>query len=123
MAVRILAVIERRLPPPARDGADDVPRQVQDLLHFCVGLRVQFGSVDVVLRGSAAACALGEPKSLPDALRYLRALVRTGARVWADDADLRELGYANAPLLDGVAVTDTDALAATWHEYEEVWCL
>jgi hypothetical protein len=127
MAARILAVIER-------DTSGAAPAQYNDLLFFCVGLRVQFGSVDVVLRGSAAACALeaqaapgsadGEATTGKDGLgphRYLRTLISAGATVWAEEADLA--GPPGTAALDGVAVVDTDTLASRWHEYREVWFL
>lgn len=127
MAARILAVIDR-------DTHGAAPAQYNDLLYFCVGVRAQFGSVDVVLRGSAVTCALrdqdtpgsdgGGTAEGTDGLsprRYLRTLIRTGVTVWADEADLA--GSPGTAVLDGVAVTDTDALAARWHEYGEVWFL
>jgi hypothetical protein len=33
------------------------------------------------------------------------------------------LGHSDGPLLADVVVTDTDALASGWHEYEKVWFL
>lgn len=126
MTARVLAVIDR-------DSFGSAPTRYNDLLYFCVGVRAQFGSVDVVLRGSAVSCALdapapgaspGGPPGAKEGIgphRYLQTLLRTGAAVWADEADLSRL--PRAPVLDGIAVADTDALAARWHEYEEVWFL
>ena len=122
MAARILAVIDRRYPRAAAD-------QHSDLLDFCVGLRTRFGRIDLVLRGSAVACAVRPAQAAPhgngspDQHRQLRALIRSGVRVWADRADLAAVGYPDRPLLADVVVTDTDALAARWHEYEKVWFL
>lgn len=127
MAARILAVIDR--------GSHGTEEQHRDLLEFCVGVRLQFGSMDLVLRGSAVGCAVdvsqvsasrdgnGSAKKLPDPQRYLRSLIRTGVQVWADDTDLAELGQSDGPLLDGVVSADADTLALRWQEYEEVWYL
>jgi hypothetical protein len=116
MTARVLAVVER--------GNESNARQLTDLIDFCVGLRTSFGSLDLVLRGSAVACALdgGDPSDdLPG--RQIRTLMRIGVQVWADNADVAELGQAEPTLLDGVLATDTDALATGWDAYEEVWFL
>lgn len=122
MAARILAIIDR--------GSDGTPQQYADLLDFCVGLRTSFGSMDVILRGSTVSCVLsaneggdGAVTALSYTARRVRTLVRTGCRVWADEADLACLGVPVETVMDGVAPTDTDALAVTWPEYEEVWFL
>lgn len=130
MANGILAIIER--------GSGAGERQYQDLLYFCVGMRTQFGGLDLVLRGSAVTCALrapdkattpkarpaaGDRPSLPEPRRYLRALIRSGVRVWAERADLEALGHHDMPLVEGVSCTNTDALAGTWHTYQGVWFL
>lgn len=121
MVAPVLAVIDRDCP-----GTEDM----RDPLYFCVGVRAQFGGVDLVLRGPAVRSALvaadgadgaGAQPSNPQ--RYVRSLVRAGVRVWVDDADLGELRRAGLTLIDGVLTADTDALAARWHEYEEVWFL
>lgn len=107
MAARILAVVER--------GPRSTAQQRADLIDFCLGLRTSFGSLDLVLSGSAAACALEGGAEA----RKLRTLMRIGARVWVDGADL-----ADQPRpMDGVVVADTDALAVGWHAYEQVWFL
>lgn len=128
MAARILAVIERDYPATAQ-------AQYGDLFYFCVGIRTQFGSMDLVLRGSAVTCALNAPDTRtprrgndtatnhPAPQQYLRTLIRTGVRVWADDADLTARGDPDGTLLNGVVAADTDALAVRWHEYQEVWFL
>lgn len=121
MAARILAAIERGQPggSPGQDG--DLAKQLDDLLQFCLGVRTQFGSMDLVLRGAAVACASDTQTS--NAQRYLRTLVRTGVRVWVDATDLAELGCPESALMDGVTTADTDAMARSWHEYREVWFL
>lgn len=107
MPARVLAVVER--------GLGSTEQQHADLIDFCLGLRTSFGSLDVVLRGSAASCAL-EGGAVE---RKLRTLMRIGTRVWADDAGL----VGRECVLDGVVVTDTDELATGWDSYEEVWFL
>jgi hypothetical protein len=124
MTGRLLAVIDRDCP-----GTEDM----HDPLYFCVGLRVQFGPIDLVLRGPAVPSALvaadapaprrGGSARPPNPQRYVRSLVRAGVRVWVDDADLAELRHGGQILIDGVRTADTDAMAARWHEYEEVWFL
>lgn len=128
MTARILAVIERGY-PASSDG------RYRDLLYFCVGVRAQFKSMDLVLRGGAVTCAVSQPQTSPPGDpgnapsgapapgQYLRTLIRTGVRVWADGADLAAYGHSAASLLDGVTAVDADAQATTWHDYEEVWFL
>jgi hypothetical protein len=127
MGTRVLAVIERGRVDHTDTRIGEVADEVEDLLHFCIGVRGQFGSMDLVLRGSGALMALApangaaaEPSTVE---RYLRTLSRIGVRVWADGADLARLGPAAAPLLQGVTSADTDALARMWGEYEQVWFL
>lgn len=128
MAARILAVIDRACP-----GTEDL----RDPLYFCVGVRAQFGGIDLVLRGSAVPSALvaadepaprrnsegGNEAPLANPQRYVRSLVRAGVTVWADEADLAACRGADQALIDGVHTADTDAMATRWHEYEEVWFL
>jgi hypothetical protein len=116
MTAHVLAVVER--------GPGGTARQLTDLIDFCLGLRTSFGSLDIVLRGSAVACALdgADPSDgLPG--RQLRTLLRIGVGIWADDADLAELGRPQQAVLEGVRTADTDALATSWETYEEVWFL
>lgn len=122
MAARILAIMDR--------GADGTAAQYADLLDFCVGLRTSFGSMDLILRGSTVTCALSasegdnvEADTLSYSARRVRALVRTGSTVWADDADLAGLGCPVETVIDGVITADADALAVKWRDYEEVWFL
>lgn len=123
MSARILAVIDHACP-----GTEDM----HDPLYFCIGLRAQFGGIDLVLRGPAVPSALvtadgcapqkgNGAQSHPQ--RYVRSLVRAGIRIWVDDGDLAELRHADQVLIEGVLTADTDAMAAKWHEYEEVWFL
>lgn len=124
MTARLLAVIDHDCP-----GTEDM----HDPLYFCVGLRAQFSRLDLVLRGQAVTSALvpadgsapqkddGAQPSNPQ--RYVRSLLRAGVRVWVDDADLAELQRADQILIDGARTADTDAMAARWHEYQEVWFL
>ena len=124
MTARVLAVIDRDCP-----GTEDM----RDPLYFCVGVRAQFGGVDLVLRGSAVPSALvaangpahrkNNDAQPSNPQRYVRALVRAGVRVWVDEADLAERLHTDQTLIDGVLTADTDALATRWHEYEEVWFL
>lgn len=124
MTARVLAVIDRDCP-----GTEDM----RDPLYFCVGVRAQFGGVDLMLRGSAVPSALvaaKDPAQGKDAdarpanpQRYVRSLVRAGVQVWVDEADLAECRGTDQNLIDGVLAADTDALATRWHEYEEVWFL
>src|SRR5882762_1214931 len=126
MAAKVLAVVERGRVGHTDPAIGDVARQVEDLLHFCIGVRGQFGSMDLALRGSGALLALApeDADAKPSTVvRYLRTLSRIGVAVWADGADLAELGPADAPLLEGVTIADTDALARRWGEYEQVWFL
>jgi hypothetical protein len=130
MTARILAVIERGY-PASSDG------RYRDLLYFCVGVRTQFKSMDLVLRGGAVTCAVSQPQTPPPGApspggapngapapdQYLCTLIRTGVRVWADGIDLAAYGHSAASLLGGVTAIDADAQATTWHEYEEVWFL
>lgn len=119
----VLAVIDR--------GWRGNPAEFTDLLSFCVGLRAGFRPVDLILRGQAAGCALDAgPAGVggmsgagnrADQQRFLGTLIRTGGKVWVDAADLATLGHP--AMRPGVLVTDTEALAATWHEYERVWFL
>ncbi|HLX49657.1 MAG TPA: hypothetical protein VKS82_15115 [Streptosporangiaceae bacterium] len=124
MPAHVLAVIDHDCP-----GTEDM----HDPLYFCVGLRLQFGGIDLVLRGPAVSSALvaadgpappeGNGARLPNPQRYVRSLVRAGVRVWVDDADLAGLRRDGQVLIDGVRTADTDAMAARWNEYEEVWFL
>lgn len=107
MPARVLAIVER--------GPRSTAEQRSDLIDFCLGLRTSFGSLDLVLCGSAVACALEDSAEA----RKVRTLMRIGTRVWADQADLEGRGRP----IDGVTVADADALAAGWHAYEEVWFL
>jgi hypothetical protein len=132
MTARILAVIERGY-PASSDG------RYRDLLFFCVGVRTQFKSMDLLLCGGAVTCAVSRahpsppagaapdgssaPGSAPAPEQYLRTLIRTGVRIWADGIDLAACGHSAESLLDGVTAVDADALATTWREYEEVWFL
>lgn len=128
MAARVLAVIDRDCP-----GTEDM----RDPLYFCVGVRAQFGAIDLVLRGSAVPSALVAADGTADRQdphddnharsanpqRYVRSLARAGVRIWVDGTDLAECRRADQALIDGVQTADTDALATRWHEYEEVWFL
>ncbi|HEY2579854.1 MAG TPA: DsrE family protein [Streptosporangiaceae bacterium] len=121
MAARILAVIER-----GQQGGSD--ERYRDLLYFCVGVRTQFKSMDLVLVGAAVACAVSTaaeppPGGPPAPQQYLRTLIRTGVRVWVDGPDLAASGHSAGSLLAGATAVDTDTLATGWHEYEEVWFL
>jgi hypothetical protein len=129
MPAAFLAVIER-----GYRGSVEV--QYGDLLHVCRGLHSALGGVDVILRGSAVGFALApggppeersaadtEPGNVPDPRDGLTALIDAGAQVWVDEPDLREIGCGDAELVPGSLRCDTDRLAKTWHEYQEVWFL
>lgn len=120
--MRLLAVIDR-------DGPA-VAEECTDLLAFCVGLRVNFGGLDLVLRGGAVTCALQAAAGIADPhqttrgpRRYLEGLLRSGVQVWADEADLNSAGHGGKPLVAGVTCTDTNTLAVTWPTYDKVWFL
>lgn len=107
MPARVLAVVER--------GPRSTEQQHADLIDFCLGLRTSFGSLDLVLRGAVASCAVEGGAEA----RKLRTLMRIGTRVWVDGAGLED----RERVLEGVVVTDTDELATGWEAYEEVWFL
>jgi hypothetical protein len=132
MAATVLAVIER-----AYRGAVEV--QYADLLYLCRGLRSQLGGLDLVLRGSAVTYALaagpgdalrlsradmaGATGHLPDPRAAITELIAAGSQVWADQADLAQIGATAGQVKAGVLVEDTDRLSLHWHEYREVWYL
>jgi hypothetical protein len=132
MAATVLAVIER-----AYRGAVEV--QYADLLYLCRGLHSQLGGLDLVLRGSAVTYALAAGQGdalrlstantaatsghLPDPRAAIAELIAAGCQVWADQADLAEIGATAEQLQTGVLFEDTDRLSLNWHEYREVWYL
>jgi hypothetical protein len=134
MATQVLAIIENG----HRGG---VETQFADVFYLVRELNRQVGRIDVLLRGPAVICALNAVKPdgaaradrevrigpavapLPDPPASIRALLGDGMSVVVDGGDLAALGLGVERLVAGVTVTDGEADAADWLDYDGVWFL
>jgi intracellular sulfur oxidation DsrE/DsrF family protein len=134
MVTRVLAIIENG----HRGGLET---QFADVFYLVRELNRQIGRIDVLLRGPAVTCALDAVKPdaaeredrrlragptlarLPDVRASVRNLLGDGMAVAVDGADLSALGLPSDRLIDGVAVTDGEADATRWLDYDGVWFL
>jgi len=127
MAYRVLGILDR-----AYRGT--VEAQFFDALYGVLDFRTQLGGVDLALRGAAVTLAVDEHAyrpvldlgplhldGLPDYRNSLRELVKEGVGVYADEPDLRALGFGPDDLVPGVSCVDTNRLAASWSDYDGVW--
>ena len=122
----LLVVVER-----AHRGA--VETQYADVFYVVREFLRKVGRLDVALRGSAVTAALDAPPpaplrigptvlpGLPDAPASVRQLLKDGAGILVDRADLGALGIDEARLVPGVACVDTGAGALHWPDYDAVW--